>query len=233
MPDILDSGEIGGRWFSVDRRMAGQSLSSWLATADPEPRRQALLSYLEAATRMQLLPSPVPGHARLLGDDAPRQFPDLKALLTDQLLRVLPQSQDRLEHDVPDVSSRWDELQEWLTARSGEPRLVHGDFCPPNCYVTVQPDGRPVVTGVGDFSPHTLQADPTMDVAGAIMFLELETYPGAVADVQWLTGQAYDRFGGDLEQAISMYRLYFGFYFAHAHAFDPALYSWCQQQLTR
>lgn len=233
LPQILDSGEIGGRAFSVDRRMPGQSLSGWLATAAVDDRRQALLGYLDAAWRIRQLPSPVPGHARLLGDDAPRQFPSLVALLTDQLLRVLPYSQQRLEHDVPDVSRRWDELQAWLTARQGEPRLVHGDFCPPNTYVAVLPDRRPVITGVGDFSPHTLHADPMMDITGAIMFVELEAYDGAVEDARWLAAQAWERFGPELEQALSMYRLYFGFYFSSAHEFDPALYGWCQRQLTR
>ncbi|HYI57010.1 MAG TPA: PH domain-containing protein [Microlunatus sp.] len=233
VPQILDSGEIGGRWFSVDRRMSGQNLSGWLATVGADQRQWALLSYLDASTRIQQLPSPVRGPARLLGDDAPRAFSSLSELLTDQLLRILPHSQQRLEHDVPGISLVWDELQDWLTAREGEPRLVHGDFCPPNCYITVLPDGRPVVTGVGDFSPHTLNADPMMDVAGAIMFLELEQYPGAGEDVRWLTDQAYQRFGDDLVQALPMYRLYFGFYFSNAHEFDPVLYGWCQRQLTR
>jgi putative membrane protein len=232
LPQILDSGEIGGRWFSVDRRMSGVSLSSWLAGAETGARHHALLGYLDAAGRMQQLPSPVAGHARLLGDDAPREFDTLAALLTDQLLRILPQSQARLEHDVPGVTAVWDELQEWLAARQGLPRLVHGDFCPPNTYVAVLPDGRPVITGVGDFSPHTLHADPMMDIAGAVMFLELEPYAAAVDDAAWLAGPAYERYGPDLEQALAMYRRYFGFYFSNSHEFDPVLYGWCQRQLT-
>lgn len=146
---------------------------------------------------------------------------------------MLPRSQQRLEQDVPGVSSVWDELQEWLASRTGDPRLVHGDFCPPNTYVTVRPDGLPMITGVGDFSPHTLNADPTMDIAGAIMFAELETYPDAAEDVAWLTAQAYERFGPDLPPALAMYRRYFGFYFSDAHQFDPQLYGWCLRQLTR
>ncbi|HEY5786261.1 MAG TPA: PH domain-containing protein [Microlunatus sp.] len=233
LPLVLDSGEIGGRWFSVDRRMSGGNLSGWLAGAEVDARRQALLGYLEAASRLQQLPSPVPGHARLLGEDAPREFDTLAALLTDQLLRILPQSQARLEQDVPGVGRIWDELQEWLADRRGVPRLVHGDFCPPNTYVAMLPDGRPVITGVGDFSPHTLHADPMMDIAGAVMFLELEPYTAAADDAFWLAGQAYERFGPDLQQALAMYRRYYGFYFSNSHAFDPVLYGWCQRQLTR
>lgn len=232
VPLIWDSGEIGGHWFTVDRRMPGQDLSSWLARAEPAARREALLGYLDAAGRMQRLPSPVPGHARLLGEDAPRQFDSLAALLTDQLLRILPQSQERLERDVPGVTRVWDQLQEWLAARRGSPRLVHGDFCPPNTYVANGPDGRPVITGVGDFSPHTLHADPTMDLVGAVIFCELEPYPGAEEDARWLAGQAIERFGPDLAQALPMYRRYYGFYFSNAHQFDPNLYAWCQRQLT-
>jgi putative membrane protein len=233
LPSVLDSGDIGGRWFSVDRRMTGGSLSGWLAGAGVGPRRQGLLGYLDAAGRIQQLPSPVAGHARLLGDDAPRSFDTLAALLTDQLLRVLPRSQARLEQDVPGISGVWDELQEWLTNRRGDPRLVHGDFCPANTYVAVRPDGTPVITGVGDFSPHTLHADPTMDIAGAVMFLELESYAGALDDADWLAGRAYERFGPDLQQALVMYRRYYGFYFSDSHAFDPTLYAWCVRQLTR
>src|SRR3712207_7663298 len=44
-------------------------------------------------------------------------------------------------------------------------------------------DALPIfVTGVGDFSPHTLAADPLLDVTGAICFLELEGYAGARDD---------------------------------------------------
>ena len=233
LPQILDAGEISGRWFSVDRRMSGGSLSTWLAGAETGARREALLGYLDAAGRIQQLPSPVRGHARLLGPGSPREFDTLVALLTDQLLRILPASQTRLEADVPGIAATWDELQVWLTARQGVPRLVHGDFCPPNTYVSVLPDGRPVISGVGDFSPHTLQADPMMDIAGAVMFLELEDYDGAAEDAAWLSGQAQTRFGPDVAEALPMYRRYFGFYFSNSFAFDPALYDWCRRQLTR
>ena len=232
IPQILDSGQIAGRWFTVDRRMSGGSLSAWLPTAESGVRRQVLLDYLEAAGRIQHLPSPVPGHARLLGEGAPELFPNLADLLTAQLFRVLPDSQQRLEADVPQISRTWDRLQAWLGGRSGEPRLVHGDICPPNTYLTVLPDGRPSVTGIGDFSPHTLAADPMMDIAGAIMFCELEAYDTAAEDSAWLAEQARDRYGEQLDEALTMYRIFYGFYFSGAHRFDPRLYDWCLRQLT-
>ena len=45
-----------------------------------------------------------------------------------------------------------------------------------------------MVTGIGDFSPHTVHADPMMDVTGAVAFLELEPYAEAAEDAAWLEG---------------------------------------------
>ena len=72
------------------------------------------------------------------------------------------------------------------------PVLVHGDVCPPNAYLSCGPDG-PVVTGIGDFSPHTVNGDAMMDVTGAVAFLELEPTPDAADDAQWLEAAADER----------------------------------------
>ena len=102
------------------------------------------------------------------------------------------------------------------------PALVHGDVCPPNAYLSQGPQG-PVVTGIGDFSPHTINADPLMDVAGALIFLELEPYADAPADAAWLEAVAVERHGREIVRWIDVYRRYYGFYFSNAYAFDPTL----------
>ena len=186
LPRILDAGEIGGRRFTVDRRMSGIILSDWLPRAGVEERRKVLGGYLQAAASLHLLPSPTRTFARLIGEDR-REFSTLAELLTDQLGRAVQRSQQRLEQDLPEVAAVWDRLQSALVERTCEPKLVHGDYCAPNVYLSRDAVGRPVVTGVGDFSPHTLNADPLLDVTGAVAFLELESYPGAAEDAAWLT----------------------------------------------
>ncbi len=230
VPWILDAGQIGNRYFTVDRRFSGRSLSGWLAEAQPDERRTVLLSYLDAAATLQQLPSPTRRFARLIGDD-PREFDSLAELLTDQLLRILQTSRQRLEQDVPNVIEVWNRLQQALIGREVVPQLVHGDVCPPNVYVSRGPEGGPVVTGVGDFSPHTLVADPLMDIAGAIAFLELEAYPDAAADAAWLTAVAVERYGPGTADWIGHYRVYYGFYFSDTYEFDPTSYAWCLRQL--
>jgi putative membrane protein len=232
LPMIMDMGEHNGRLYTVDRRFSGRNYSTWLRHADMAQRRPALISFLDATERLQQLPSPVPGFARLIGDGAPGQFATLGELLTRMLWGPLQTSRARLERDVPGVSDVWNRLHAELAQRSVAPALVHGDVCPPNAYISQGAQG-PVVTGIGDFSPHTLNADPLMDVAGAVIFLELEPYADAPADAAWLEAVAVERHGRDIVGWIDVYRRYYGFYFSNAYEVDPSLYAWCLRQLSR
>ena len=126
----------------------------------------------------------------------------------------------------------WERLFADLAERRVEPVLVHGDICPPNAYVSSGPDG-PVVTGIGDFSPHTVHGDPLMDLTGAVVFLELEPYAEAADDAAWLQSVAIERYGPEIAHWIDVYRRFYGFYFSDAYVFDPALYGWCLRQLVR
>lgn len=232
VPQILDLGQLAGRCFTVDRRLSGRNFSTWLASASVAERRTALPSYLEAALAVNRLPAPVPGFARLAGEGAPQQFRSLVELLTDQMSRSLQRSRFRLDSDVPQIADVWNGLQRDLVARHCRPAMVHGDFCPPNSYVSRAADGSPVMTGVGDFSPHSLLADPLLDVAGAVCFLELESYPGAVEDARWLSELALSRLGGDAARWLAVYRRFYAFYFSAGYDTEPDLYAWCLRQLT-
>jgi putative membrane protein len=232
LPMIIETGERDGRFYSVDRRFSGRSFSSWLQHADLSQRRPVLISFLDATERLQHLPSPVPGFARLIGEGAPQQFTTLGELLAAMLQGPLQTSRERLEHDVPGVSEVWRRLHADIAQRTVMPALVHGDVCPPNAYLSQGPNG-PVVTGIGDFSPHTLHADPLLDLAGALIFLELEPYADAPADAAWLEAVAVERQGREIARWIDVYRRYYGFYFSNAYAFEPTLYAWCLRQLSR
>ncbi|HET9872041.1 MAG TPA: PH domain-containing protein [Propionibacteriaceae bacterium] len=230
-PRIVDSGQLSGRHYTVDRRMSGRVFSEWLAQAPQEERRDALRSYLRIASSLSRLPAPVLGFARLVGPDAPQQFASLAELLSAQLQRVIGASRDRLTADVPEISRVWANWHANIARRRCQPALVHGDLCPSNVFCSRAPDGTAVVTGVLDFSPHTLAADPLMDITGAICFLELESYAGASDDAAWLADYAAAELGADILPWVQAYRQFYGFYFSSAHAVDERLYAWCVNQL--
>ncbi len=236
VPLTLQTGERAGRVWAVDRRFSGRNLSGWLGTADPDQRRTALLSLLDATTAVARLPSPVPGWAQLVGPGAPRVHGSLPELLNAMLAGPVARSRARLSADVPGIGAVWDRLQTDLAARRVTPAVVHGDVCPPNAFLSLGPAG-PVVTGLGDFSPHTVHGDPVADLVGATAFLELERYPGATEDAAWLTDVVLQRFGGsvpadgDLARWLGVYRRFYGFYYSDSADDDPALYAWCLRQL--
>jgi putative membrane protein len=230
LPLILDVGDRAGRSFSVDRRFSGRPFSGWLAEAEPEQRRAALLTFLDATERLRRLPSPLAGFARLVGARAPAQFDTLVGLLDDMLRGPVTESWTQLSRDLPDVAAAWSRLHADLAQREVSPVLVHGDICPPNAYLSMGPTG-PVVTGIGDFSPHTVHGDPLMDIAGAVAFLELEGYQGAAEDSRWLRTVAETRWGGGIGHWMDVYRRFYAFYFSNSAEFDPRLYAWCLRQL--
>ncbi|HEX5908747.1 MAG TPA: PH domain-containing protein, partial [Propionibacteriaceae bacterium] len=104
LPLILEMGERSGRFFTVDRRLSGRNFSGWLQHADMAQRRPALITFLDATERLQQLPSPVPGFARLIGEGAPQQFSTLVDLLSSMLRGPLQSSQTQLERDLPAVA---------------------------------------------------------------------------------------------------------------------------------
>ena len=109
-----------------------------------------------------------------------------------------------------------------LQARS----LVYGDYFPGNVFI----DDTLTVYAVGDFGYSTVVGDPRMDVAGAIVFLEVvEGYQAA--DTQLLLRYVQQDNAGVSAEIIERYRLYYSLYFSHCKHDDPTTYAWCIQNL--
>ena len=224
LPVTVERGERFGRFYSIDERMPGIDLLTFLQHASSGSRRTALLAYLETAMQLWRLPLPQNRFARLAGSDT-RTFDSLASLCEYQLGIGLADSFPALSERVPDLQAKVDNVLAHLRGRDVTPMLVHGDYCPPNVYV-VESEAGPVISGVGDFSPHTLAADPVMDVAGAVHFVSLQRYPDADDDTRWLAGVAADRLG-DQAPWMDVYRHFYALYYA----MDPSVLDWSARQL--
>jgi len=98
--------------------------------------------------------------------------------------------------------------------------LVHGDYFPGNVFI----DDTLQVYAVGDFGYSTVVGDPRMDVAGAIVFLEVvEGYQPA--DTQLLLQHGARRPDRVSAEIIELYRLYYSLYFSHCKHDDPKTYA--------
>jgi hypothetical protein len=91
-------------------------------------------------------------------------------------------------------------------------------------------DDTLTVYGVGDFGYSTLVGDPRMDIAGAIVFLEV--VEGYQADDTELLLDYIQRGGSRVSaDIIDLYRLRYSLYFSHCKHDDPKTYAWCVQNL--
>jgi aminoglycoside phosphotransferase (APT) family kinase protein len=100
--------------------------------------------------------------------------------------------------------------------------LVHGDYFPGNVFV----DDRLTICGVGDFGYTTVVGDSRMDLAGAVVYLEVvDGY--RPDDTAFLTRLVEERYGRDMLRWIDFYRLYYSFYFSRCKVDDPRTYEWC------
>jgi putative membrane protein len=224
LPVTVERGERFGRHYSIDQRMPGIDLLSFLQHSSSGPRRAALLGYLDTAMQLWQLPLPQPGFAKLVGSDA-RTFDSLASLCEHQLRIGLADSYDALHERVPGLQAVIDNVLARVRTRQVTPMLVHGDYCPPNVYIHESESGL-TISGVGDFSAHTLAADPVMDVAGAVHFVSLQWYPDAEDDARWLAGVAAERLG-DQAQWVGVYRHFYALYYS----MDPAVLDWSARQL--
>jgi aminoglycoside phosphotransferase (APT) family kinase protein len=146
----------------------------------------------------------------------------------DRVEQTLSTSRGDLAQDVPQL----DRLLSAFHARVVQllsidtKALVHGDYFPGNVFI----DHTLTVYGVGDFGYSTLVGDPQMDVAGAVIFLEVVGgYQAADTHLllQYLQAQA----GAISPEILDLYRLYYSLYFSFCKDSDPPLYDWCIRNL--
>lgn len=224
IPRVLDQGVIGRQRWTIDVRVPGESLATWLSRGQPDAlRRRVLLANGEVAARLGRLSIGHSGFRALAIKDRVPPGASLVDLLRAQAAIGVRYSDGLLARALPDLDQRLGSLFAELTDRRVEPAFVHGDYFPGNVMV----DGDRI-SGVVDFSVHALAADPVMDEVAAVCFLDQVSYPQAAEDIAWLEPQLRERLGDDA-WLVSAYRRWYGVYYS----MDHALIGWAVQQFAR
>ena len=237
LPVTLHTGAVEGARYAIQRRIPGRLLAGVLPALRGAERERALLSYLDTAEsigRLDLtsdsLATPARTHpfSHLLGRGAEPSdsWPDF---LRGWCLAHLRRDEAGVRKDVPALDAalaRYEALLP-LIADVTEPRLVHGDYWPEN--VLIGDDCR--ISGIVDWSANVLAGDPRVDLAQAIVYLDM--LDGFVpADVPFLLHEATRRYGPGIEAIVELYRLHYALmYAADCKHFDPLTYRWCLRHL--
>ncbi|HWQ12486.1 MAG TPA: aminoglycoside phosphotransferase family protein [Roseiflexaceae bacterium] len=228
VPDVLEAGTAGDRYYTVERRMAGRDFAAVLPGLEGAERERALASYLHIAGQIGALSFPERPFGEILAPGEPLQRDSWPAYLWDRLQRTLAHSRPDLEQDVPRLEALLAHVRYELRALEGfaERRLVHGDYFPGNVYI----DDDLRVCGVGDFGYTTVVGDPRMDLAGAVVFLEVvDGY--RPEDTPFLVRLLAEQHGPGIAPWVALYRLYYALYFSGCKLDDPYTYAWCVRSL--
>lgn len=173
--DVLELGELDGRWWTRETRLRGQELRATLRDATGAGRARLVESYLHTAETVGAVRIDRDWLGELVGlhpvDGEPIRTATWPAWVRDRIDRSLVRGAEALLADDPDgrLRAAVDDREEFVAALPEPERigLVHGDYFPGN--VLVEGDR---VTGVVDFGPFTLRGDPALDVVGAVTFLD-------------------------------------------------------------
>lgn len=229
LPEILEQGESDGVCFSVDRLIPGRPLHELMTSLEGEDRSRALTAYTDAAFEVASLPVVRHEFGEFLRDDESITAPAWSEYLLARMRHCVAAS-PWLEHDVPGVERVVAALAARIEALPPvEPVLVHGDYFPGN--VLISDDLS--VSGVIDFGPLTVIGDAWLDLASAMMFLEVARPGYRPADTELVRDRLVARAGTDLLHRIVTYRGWYALRFSPYRDDDPNLYAWCTGSLKK
>ena len=229
LPRVFEYGEIEGIAYSIDRRIPGRPLIDMLPEISGERRRKALDAYLDGAAAIGRLGFERPLYGEILADP-PLQRETWTAFLLDRADAALSLSGAYLGEDVPDLPDVIAAVKHRISALPARPerKLVHGDYFPGN----VMLGDDLAISGVIDFGTLTVMGDPAMDVASAVVFIEVARKAFDLEDVAYLTARAVHARGTGFADILRTYREYYALRLApYAKTGDPRLYAWCVASL--
>lgn len=228
VPVMTEIGTVYDIHYSIEPRIAGSDLTTVFSKLSSTQRQQTLKDYIQIAGCIHKIPF----DADYYGEIMPMQ-PIRKASWSDYLKAradmTLQDSYHDLREDVPHFENllhNWHESLKELSASNISRSLVHGDYFPGN--LMALDNGK--ITAVIDFSPISVVGDWRMDIAGALLFLEV-TSAYQEKDSTDAYSFVKDILGDETPKLLKLYQIYYALYFSAAKGEDDFLYSWCVKKL--
>jgi aminoglycoside phosphotransferase (APT) family kinase protein len=229
LPEVLEQGEEGGVFYSVDRLIPGRPLHELMRHLAGEERERALAAYTDAVFEIASLPLVRDEWGEFMRDGDSIVASTWSAYLLARMHRSLEAS-PWLRDDVPALDAIIELLAKRIDALTPRPKaLVHGDYFPGNVLMS---DGL-AVSGLIDFGPLTVIGDQWLDLASAVIFLEVARPGYTPADTEFVQGRLVARVGAEILDAITTYRGWYAIRFSPYRDDDPNLYAWCVGSLIR
>jgi aminoglycoside phosphotransferase (APT) family kinase protein len=223
VPEIIDIG--ADEAYTVERRIAGRSLATFLKTANNDARDRALRNYVAAIDAFRGIRLDTHPYGHLLAA-RPIAANDWRSFAWESLVRFRSANRVAIAREIGDPYRLFDKAVDLMQALPDHPGkvLVHGDYFPGNVLI----DDHLEVTGVIDFGAFTVCGDPQLDLAVAYQTLELIDECTA-DDARFVRDLIIERHGEEMTPAFRFYRAWLAFSRAdpdNARPPYPRLYGW-------
>ncbi|EFH87414.1 phosphotransferase family protein [Ktedonobacter racemifer] len=230
VPEIYAIESHEGTVYLIEKKLAGRPISAVYAQLQMYERQRLLSNYLEAVRHLQGVVLPTQPYGSIFHAPGPSPVPyqSWRKFLRETAPLKLPQTQDDLRQEGIDVARLLEKFFQDIENAPDTPEknFVHGDYFFGNVLV----DDELEISAVLDVSWWSVVGDHLMDIAGAVMFLDLYEYvtPQEIAS---LTQQALALYGPEILTAIRIYGVYYSLLLSDCKLLDPAAYSWSIKRL--
>ncbi len=228
VPKILEIQETSSGVYTIDTLIKGTDFSKKLPALESADRQQAWKNFYQTASQISLLaPQKYDYFGEILTKDPIRAstWPDYLRQKTQAMFST---TRADLITDVPNIDDIMAFFQKECSVVQDVTvaHLVHGDYYPPNTYITDDLQ----ICGVGDFNDLSISGDQRLETMSSIFFLEALDYV-TPDDIAFLTNLATQQYGADLPRLLQLYRLYYCFRFSNCKQRDNHTYQWCVKSL--
>jgi hypothetical protein len=221
LPDVLEIGVVGGRWYAIERRLAGRSVMEELGGLEGKPRQRLIEAHLDVAATLGDLHLDRRGYFGDLATSNPVTALTWRGYLTAKAAISLGRAGGEFGSVAPGLlAAAMPDLTD-VTAAA----FVHLDAFAGNMLT----DGRRI-TAVIDIGPSSVTGDRRLDPVAAAVYLcapqitPVMTPSDAGVATSWLRAAGLDDWYAPTQRWLAAY-------WAFA-VDDVALHQWCRSVLT-
>jgi hypothetical protein len=222
VPEVLDIGAVGDRWYAIERRLVGRSVMEELGGIEGPPRARLIEAYLEAAASLGDLHLDGRGFFGDLAASEPVTALTWRGYLTAKAALSLSRAGPQFGSVAPDLLA--DALPDLTDVKDAA--FVHLDAFAGNMLT----DGRHI-TAVIDIGPSSVAGDRRLDPVAAAVYLCTPQITPVMAPSDARVAASWLRSAG-LDDWYAPTQRWLAAYWAFA-VDDIALHQWCRSVLTR
>ena len=231
IPRLYEICHIDDVVFQIEKRLVGTSPALVYEKLKERQRQRLLLNFLEAVDSFKSITLDERDYGRLMKDvEDTTHYTNWPQFIKEKAPLKLHGTKAVLQEDGIDVDYVVEKFHQDVHALSRRPRknFVHGDYFFGNVLV----NDKLEISAVLDVSWWSAVGDHNMDIAGAVMFLDLYDFVSP-QDHAFITSQAIRRHGEDILTYIRIYEIYYSLLLSDCKTLDPPAYAWSLRNLRR